>query len=118
MSSPFPQADREPDPRFTLANERTLLAWNRTALALIGGALAIAQFLHNVSRAARLLIAVPMLALAIAVTVTGYARWRANQRALRRGAPLPSSSLPIILTVGIATVALTTAGIVLVAANR
>ena len=27
-----------PDPRFTLANERTFLAWIRTALALLGGA--------------------------------------------------------------------------------
>ena len=36
---------RDPDPRFTLANERTYLAWNRTALALIGGGLAAGQLL-------------------------------------------------------------------------
>ena len=30
----------EPDVRFSLANERTFLAWTRTALALIAGALA------------------------------------------------------------------------------
>ena len=36
---------RDPDPRFTLANERTFLAWNRTALALIGGGLAAGQLL-------------------------------------------------------------------------
>ena len=28
---------REPDPRFSLANERTFLAWIRTALTLLGG---------------------------------------------------------------------------------
>ena len=31
----------EPDPRFTLANERTFLAWIRTALALIAGGVAL-----------------------------------------------------------------------------
>ena len=33
----------EPDYRFTLANERTFLAWIRTALALIAGGVALVQ---------------------------------------------------------------------------
>ena len=35
---------REPDPRFSLANERTFLAWIRTALTLLGGGVAIEAF--------------------------------------------------------------------------
>ena len=34
----------EPDPRFTLANERTFLAWIRTSLALLAGGIAIEAF--------------------------------------------------------------------------
>ena len=41
------QTGQDPDPRFTFANERTFLAWNRTALALIAAGLAAAQFLHS-----------------------------------------------------------------------
>ena len=36
------------DPRFSYANERTFLAWNRTALALIGVGLAVANLLAAV----------------------------------------------------------------------
>ena len=42
----------DPDPRFTLANERTFLAWIRTAMALIGGGLAAGQLLDFDSRGA------------------------------------------------------------------
>ncbi|WP_031507791.1 YidH family protein, partial [Streptomyces megasporus] len=37
-----------PDYRFSLANERTFLAWIRTALALVGGGLAVNQFLTGI----------------------------------------------------------------------
>ena len=37
-------AGKTPDYRFTLANERTFLAWIRTALALMAGAVAHAPF--------------------------------------------------------------------------
>ena len=50
---------RDPNPRFTLANERTFLAWNRTAMALIGGGLAAGQLLDFDSRVARLVVALP-----------------------------------------------------------
>ena len=47
------------DERFTLANERTFLAWNRTALALIGGGLAAGQLLDFESRTARMNVVAP-----------------------------------------------------------
>jgi putative membrane protein len=47
--SPVARADTregtEPDPRFSFANERTFLAWSRTALALVVAGLAVTQLL-------------------------------------------------------------------------
>jgi putative membrane protein len=95
----------DPDPRFTLANERTFLAWNRTALALIGGGLAAGQLLDFDSRGARLVVALPPIALGLALAVASYRRWDANERALRLGEPLPGGGPPWLLSVGIAAVA-------------
>jgi putative membrane protein len=102
---------QEPDARFTLANERTFLAWNRTALALIGGGLAAGQLLDVEGRLARLLVALPPIALGAALAVASYGRWEANQRALRRGEPLPSGGPPRVLAAGIAVVAVLVAAI-------
>jgi putative membrane protein len=96
---------RDPDPRFTLANERTFLAWNRTALALIGGGLAAGQLLDFDSRVARLVVALPPIALGLVLAVTSYRRWQANERALRLDEPLPGGGPPWLLSVGIAAVA-------------
>lgn len=97
--------EEEPDYRFTLANERTFLAWVRTALALLAGAVAV---LHLVplewSPVLRTLVGLWLAALA--VVITGYApfRWARVQRAMRRGGRLPTSPLPIVTTVGVAVV--------------
>jgi putative membrane protein len=96
---------RDPDPRFTLANERTFLAWNRTALALIGGGLAAGQLLDFDSRGARLVVALPPIALGLLLALTSYRRWEANERAMRLDEPLPGGGPPWLLSVGIAVVA-------------
>ena len=67
---------RDPDPRFTLANERTYLAWNRTALALIGGGLAAGQLLDFDSRGERLIVALPPILLGLALALMSYRRSR------------------------------------------
>jgi inner membrane protein YidH len=85
-----------PDPRFTMANERTFLAWNRTALAFIGGGLAVDRFL-DASRTARLLISVPLIVLGGFVGVAGYWRWRAIEDAMKAGQPVGESRMPIFL---------------------
>lgn len=97
----------EPDYRFTLANERTFLAWLRTAMALIAGAVALDQFTPPYPNA-RL-----WNATAIALALTGallaglaYRRWARVQRAMRRQRPLPPDWLPVAVGAVTATVAI------------
>ena len=104
----------EPDERFTLANERTYLAWIRTALALIGGGLAAGQLLEFHSRAARLIVALPPIALGAVLALTSYRRWEANQRALRLGQPLPTGGPPRMLAFGIGALAVVVGAIVVI----
>lgn len=99
----------DPDPRFTWANERTMLAWNRTSLALIAAGAAAAAFLRSGLSGGRLLVAVPLIVLGGLLAIASYRRWAANERAIRLDEPLPDSPLPKALTVTIAVVALITA---------
>jgi putative membrane protein len=79
----------EPDPRFVQANERTLLAYVRTALALVAGGVALSQ-LAELRAWERVLVAVPAMLLGMVVAVGGYRRWRSVDEALRAGRPLPA----------------------------
>lgn len=99
----------EPDPRFTFANERTFLAWNRTALALIAAGAAAAAFLRTGLGGARLIVALPLLALGSAVAATSYGRWRESERAIRLGEAIPQSRAVRVLGWSIAAIALVTA---------
>ena len=107
--------ETEPDARFTFANERTFLAWSRTALALVAAGLAIAQLLPPFPGVpgARRVIGIPLILLGSAVAVVSYLEWRANQRALRRGEPVCPSQLPRILAVTIAAIGLVAAALAL-----
>jgi putative membrane protein len=95
----------EPDVRFTYANERTFLAWNRTALALIATGVAATQLLPKLQvEWGRRLLGLPLIALGAIVAAESLRQWRANQRAMRRGEPLPRSRMPLILTIGVVVV--------------
>lgn len=100
-------ADQEIDVRFTYANERTFLAWNRTALALIATGVAATQLLpqFDVSFGRRLL-GLPLIALGALIALTSYSHWQANERAMRRREPLVPSRIPLVLSVGIGIIAL------------
>jgi putative membrane protein len=108
------QEGEEPDERFTLANERTYLAWIRTAMALVGGGLAAGQLLEFESDVARLAVALPPIVLGAVLALTSYRRWQANQHALRTGAPLPTGGPPQILAIGIAALGVVVATIVVI----
>ncbi|MEV4412820.1 DUF202 domain-containing protein [Catellatospora sp. NPDC049609] len=94
----------EPDYRFTLANERTLLAYLRSALALMAGGVALWQLTGHVEAG----VGTALLACGAALAALSYPRWRTVQRALRRNEPLPHTALPlfVIATMICAAVAL------------
>jgi putative membrane protein len=102
---PDPHAEgTDPDPRFSFANERTFLAWNRTALALIGVGLAVTQLLPPFDiTGGRHAIGLPLIALGTVLSVASLRDWARNERALRLRLPLPPSRLGLItaLVVGV-----------------
>jgi putative membrane protein len=112
------QDGTEPDARFTFANERTFLAWNRTALALVVAGLAIAQLLPPFPGVpwGRHLLAIPLISLGAILSMAAYRELRRNQRALRLGQPLPHSRLPRILAVSTGVIAVTATVIMLLSA--
>jgi putative membrane protein len=104
----------EPDPRFTLANERTFLAWIRTALALIAAGVALEALTLPIQPTLRLVASLILLGLGLIVPVLAWATWGRVERALRHGTPLPGSSVALPVVVGVAAVAaLLIAGLVL-----
>jgi putative membrane protein len=93
----------KPDYRFSLANERTFLAWIRTGLALIAGGLACAQFLPPLPiRHLRELLAVALLVLGAVVALRAVDHWARIERAMRTGVELPASRFPAVLAIVVA----------------
>lgn len=102
----------EPDPRFSLANERTFLAWLRTALGLYAAAFALEALALPAATAWRLAAASVFLALGTLAAIQAWFGWAATERALRKGRPLPGLAVGAILVVGfIVALALVTVGI-------
>jgi len=114
------QQESEPDVRFTFANERTFLAWSRTALALIVAGLGVVQLFPPFPGVpwGRHVVGVPLIVLGAVIAVVAYGEWGRNQHALRRGDPLPRSVLPTTLAVVIAIMAVLSAVVLLLSAVR
>lgn len=98
---------KDPDYRFTLANERTFLAWIRTALALAAGGLAAVTILDDFP--GEEFLGMGLLALSFLTAATAYRRWALNERAMRLDEPLPPSRLPMLMAVAVAAVAIVAA---------
>ncbi|GHF15733.1 membrane protein [Streptomyces fumanus] len=103
-----------PDYRFSLANERTFLAWLRTALALIGGGFAVDQFLPDLRGAWRIGIALALLGAGVLCALRAVNHWVRCERAMRRGEDLPVSRFPALLGVVVAVLAVAMVVVVLV----
>jgi len=97
----------EPDYRFTLANERTFLAWVRTSLALLAAAVAVVQLVPEFSiPGARHILGGLLSLMSLLAAATGLRRWQQVDYAIRRGLPLPRLRGPRILTAGLLLVGL------------
>ena len=84
--------DRAPDARFTLANERTLLAYQRSAIGLMAAAIAVAHFFGDDLEV--LLLALALLGTGVFAAVGGYLRYRQVDAALRKGRPIRAVPRP------------------------
>jgi len=104
---------QEPDYRFTLANERTFLAWIRTALSLLAGGVVLVQFATRLSpRAVVVALACGLAVLAALLCVMAYVRWRGNEIAMRHARALPGSG-GIPLTAGVLAIVAAALGAIL-----
>lgn len=103
-----------PDYRFSLANERTFLAWLRTALALIGGGFAVDQFLPDLRWGWRVGLALALLGAGVLCALRAVNHWIRCEQAMRRGEDLPVSRFPAALSIAVAIVAVAMVVVVLV----
>ncbi len=101
----------EPDPLYTLANERTYLAWMRVALTLLAAAVAVDRlFLDHPGLAAQTL-ALGLVGLGVATCALGVHRWWTTERSLRLRKPLPGFGAPLL---GVVAVLLIGVGVLLI----
>lgn len=102
----------EPDHRFTLANERTFLAWLRTALALMAAGVAVVQLVPEFGLAgARHVVGVVLAGLGTAVAAAAIGRWRGVQRAMEYGEALPPTRMPLLLGAALAVLGVAVAAL-------
>lgn len=96
----------DPDPRFSLANERTFLAWIRTALALIAAGIGLALADDLVEAPLRPVLAVGFAASGAVVAALAFRRWLRTERALRRAETLPPPAFAPVMAYGLAVAAI------------
>jgi len=80
---------QDPEPRDSLANERTFLAWVRTSLALVAGAVAVSSPALEFSLTARLVLSVGLVLVAAVALGVGWHRWTRTEIAMRTGGAFP-----------------------------
>jgi putative membrane protein len=96
----------EPDARFSLANERTFLAWIRTGLALLAGGVALEALSLGIHPGFRIAASLILLVTGVLTPVQAWFGWKRTERALRLGTPLPSAPMTLVLTIAVVLVGL------------
>ncbi|HEY7044525.1 MAG TPA: DUF202 domain-containing protein [Nocardioidaceae bacterium] len=104
MSEPAQSDDEQSttttDPRFQLANERTLLSWLRLSLGLLAGAVAVSSPVSRLGHATRAVLGLWLVAISALAATVGWVRWQRTTRALERGTPIPETSAVRWVAVG------------------
>ena len=91
----------DPDYRFSFANERTFLAWIRSALALFAAGVALDAVQLSISETAQRGLAAVLVAMGAATSLTAWLRWMRAERALRLDGPLPGMRVGAVLVTGL-----------------
>lgn len=91
----------EPDVRFTLANERTFLAWTRTALALIAAGVALEVLGLDLHPTLRLSASLVLIVTGMLTPLASWSDWMRAERSMRHGRPLPHSPLGAALAIAV-----------------
>jgi len=118
VEEPPDQAPPSVDARFSFANERTFLAWNRTALASVTAGLAVTQLLPEFDVAGgRKIIGVPLIVLGVLIALISLRQWQANEQAMEERRHLPASPLPLVVAGVIGATAVVALVLVLIGAD-
>lgn len=100
------EVGEDPDYRFSLANERTFLAWIRTSLALLAGGIAVVQLAPDLGpRVVRVVIGVVLIVISGVIAGAAHHRWVEAERAMRTGSSLPPNRLSAVLGFGLMLIA-------------
>lgn len=93
---PLHEVGETPDYRFSLANERTFLAWVRTSLAMMAAGIAVVQFVPGLT-VVRHILGIILITLGGVLAGISYEHWERNERAMRLGEQLPRSPVPRVV---------------------
>lgn len=105
----------EPDYRYSLANERTFLAWIRTSLAILAAGVAVIELAPQLGpRPARLTVGIALIVISGALAAGAYARWASAERAMRLGLALPPSRAVLLLGYAMTIIVVTVLAILVV----
>ena len=102
---PLHEVGETPDYRFTLANERTFLAWVRTSLAMMAAGVAVVQFVPGLT-VIRHALGLILITLGGVLAGVSYTHWERTERAMRLGERLPQSPVPRLVAAVLALAAL------------
>lgn len=104
--------DEPTDYRFLLANERTFLAYVRTALSLQVAGLGVLQFLTHGHGEVRIWLGLALVVAGSVLGFSGYRRFTSNERAIRAGREMRSARATSLVTLAVSVLPLVAAAVI------